>query len=205
MSGSLFLAGLIFALVGSYAIRIAFARIGLRPAAPLPHGTGHVMVHSALDKGMAWFFAGAVAAGTLAGIYRWLQLDEDWILGVVLVVFCAPACWVAFLYVRKQRNRVELTSAGLTWRRDSMAVSLPWSDVTGFSEALTAWIIRGRDGRTVRIDKLLVGAPTTFLDYLKTHASLRVYELAFGNIRPRAALRARLKQRFPPRQDSQSP
>jgi len=50
----------------------------------------------------------------------------------------------------------------------------------------------------------LVGTPTTFLDYLKTHVPSNVYELAFANIRPRDALRARLRIRFPPRKNSQS-
>jgi hypothetical protein len=125
------------------------------------------MVHSALDKSMAWFFAMAVAIGTLGGIYRCIQMDEDWGLAVVLVLFCTPACSVALLYLRRQRNRVILTNTGLTWKRGSVAVFMPWSDVTGFSEALTAWIIRDRNGRTLRIDKLLVGTPTTFLDYLR--------------------------------------
>jgi hypothetical protein len=204
MNPTFFIFGAVSVWVASYAIWIAFARIGLRAAMSLPDGTGHVMVHSALDKSMAWFFATAVAIGTLSGIYRWLQMDEDWGVAVVLVLFCTPACWVAFLYVRKQRNRVKLTNAGLTWQRDSMAVFTPWSDVTGFSEALTAWIIRDRNGRMLRIDKLLVGTATTFLDYLKAHVSSHIYELAFANIRPRAALRARLRARLPPRKDSQS-
>jgi hypothetical protein len=114
-----------------------------------------------------------------------------------VAILAAVFGWVAILYLRKQRNVIELTDSGVTWRRGSLSTVMLWSEVVGFAEApsSTAWIIRARDGRVLRVDKLLVGVPTTFIDYLRNYLPPPLFETAFAYVRPKAALRARIRKR----------
>jgi hypothetical protein len=193
---NLVLVGLLSAwMIGVYAILVAFAHIGRLPARPLADGSGHLMVHSIFEKSIAWVFAALVILGFVAGAVRIGQI-QSWGLGLYVLVLCILAGWLAGLYLRKQRNRVEFNEVGLTWRRGSKAISIAWSEVTRFTEApsMTALIVRARDGRTLPVDKLLVGTQTTFLEYLRTHLSTHLYETVFGYIRPRAAMRSLVKK-----------
>jgi hypothetical protein len=104
-----------------------------------------------------------------------------------------PLGWLCVLNLRRQWNVVELTETALTWRRRAAATTIAWADVSGFAEApsSTAWIVRASDGRTLRVDKLLIGVTTTFLEYCKAHLSASLYSTAFAYVRPLAARRAR--------------
>ena len=193
---ALFPACFVAAIVGTFSIYVLFARIGRLPARSLANNTGHVMVHAYLDKGIAWTFATLTVLGFTFGIYRAWQIKS---LGLALYVALLGALfgWVAFIYLRKQRNIIELTDYAITWQRGPLVTVIPWSDVVGFTEApsSTAWLIRARDGRTLRVDKLLVGVPTTFVDYLRKYLPPQLFDTALAYVRPKAALRALIRKR----------
>jgi hypothetical protein len=184
------------AIVGTCSIYVLFARIGRLPARSLANNSGHVMVHAHLDKGIAWTFATLVVLAFTSGIYRAWQI-ESWGLATFVAVFAALFGWVAFIYLRKQRNTIELTDSAITWRRGSLVTVILWSEVVGFTDApsSTAWLVRARDGRTLRVDKLLVGVPTTFVDYLRKYLSPQLFDTALAYVRPKAALRALIRRR----------
>jgi hypothetical protein len=187
---------LVTAIVVTASIYVLFARIGRLPAKSLANSSGHVMVHAHLDKGIAWTFASFVVLGFISGIYRAWQI-ESWGLAIYVAILAPLLGWVAFLYLRKQRNVIELTHSAITWRHGSLATVILWSEVVGFTEApsSTAWLVRARDGRTLRVDKLLVGVPTTFVDYLRMYLPPQLFETALFCVRPKAALRALIRKR----------
>jgi hypothetical protein len=186
----------IVAIVGTVTIYVLFARIARLPANSLPNNSGHVMVHAHLDKGIAWTFATLTVLGFASGIYRAWQI-ESWGLAIFVAILGPLFGWVAFLYLRKQRNVIELTDSAITWRRGSLVTVILWSEVVGFTEApsSTAWLVRARDGRTLRVDKLLVGVPTTFVDYLRKYLPPQLFDTALAYVRPKAALRALIRKR----------
>jgi hypothetical protein len=184
------------AIVGTFSIYVMLARIGRLSARSLANDSGHVMVHANLDKGIAWTFATLIVLGFASGIYRALQIESG-ALAIYVVVLAALFGWLAFIYLRKQRNIIELTDTAITWRRGSLVTVILWSDVVGFTEApsSTAWLVRARDGRTLRVDKLLVGVPTTFVDYLRKYLPPQLFDTALAYVRPKAALRALIRKR----------
>ncbi len=186
----------IAAIVGTLSLYVCFARIGRLPARALANNSGHEMVHAHLDKGIAWTFASLVVLGFISGIYRAWQF-ESWGFAIYVAILAALFGWVAFIYLRKQRNVIELTDSAITWRRGSLVTVILWSEVVGFAEApsATAWLVRARDGRTLRVDKLLVGVPTTFVDYLRMYLTPQLFETALFCVRPKAALRALIRKR----------
>lgn len=190
------LAGIIAAFTGPIVLNIALARIGRLPARSLPDNSGHLMVHASLDKCLAVVFASVIILGFTAGIYRAWQI-ESWGAAIFFFALSSLLGWMAFLNLRKQRNIIELTESAITWRRGSMVTVIPWSEVSGFAEApsSTAWIVRSRDGRMLRVDKLLVGVPTTFVDYLRKHLPPALFDTALAYVKPMTALRARIKKR----------
>jgi hypothetical protein len=193
---TLFPACFIAAIVGTASIYVFFARIGRLPARALANNSGHVMVHAHLDKGIAWTFATLIVLGFTSGIYRAWQI-ESWGLAIYVGILAALFGWVAFIYLRKQRNIIELTDSSITWRRGSLVTVILWSEVVGFTEApsSTAWLVRARDGQTLRVDKLLVGVPTTFVDYLRKYLPPQLFDTALACVRPKAALRALIRKR----------
>jgi hypothetical protein len=184
------------AIVGTLSIYVMLARIGRLPARSLADDSGHVLVHANLDKGIAWTFASLTLLGFISGIYRAWQIESG-ALAIYVVVLAALFGWLAFIYLRKQRNIIELTASAITWRRGSLVTVILWSDVVGFTEApsSTAWLVRARDGRTLRVDKLLVGVPTTFVEYLRKYLPPQLFDTAFAYVRPKAALRALIRKR----------
>jgi hypothetical protein len=184
------------AMVGTFSIYVLFARIGRLPARSLANNSGHVMVHARLDKAIAWTFATLIVLGFTSGIYRALQI-ESWGLAICVAALASLFGWVAFVYLRKQRNVIELTDSAITWRRGSLVTVILWSEVVGFTEApsSTAWLVRARDGRTLRVDKLLVGVPTTFVEYLRKYLSPQLFDTALAYVRPKAALSALIRKR----------
>jgi hypothetical protein len=141
---------------------------------------------------MALVFAILLGVGLPAGLFRAWQIGS---FGAALyfVALSVPLGWLCILNLRGQWNVVELTDTAITWRRDSLVTTIAWPDVSSFAEApsSTAWIVRAGDRRTIRVDKLLIGVTTTFLEYLKAHLSASLYETAFAYVRPLAAQRAR--------------
>lgn len=101
--------------------------------------------------------------------------------------------WPTALYLRRVRNRVELTDVGITQRRGTLRVFIPWSEVTKIAEA--PWPntlnIRGSDGRTLQLDKLLVGRRTV-LEYMRVHLPPHLYKAAFSYLLPLTALQQRV-------------
>jgi hypothetical protein len=186
----------IVAIVLTVSIYVLFARIGRLPARSLANNSGHLMVHAHLDKGIAWTFATLIVLGFTSGIYRAFQI-ESWGLAIYIAILAPLLGWIAFLYLRKQRNVIELTDSAITWRRGSLVTVILWSEVVGFTEApsSTAWLVLARDGRTLRVDKLLVGVPTTFIDYLRKYLPPQLFDTAFAYVRPKAALRALIRKR----------
>ena len=184
--------GLGFAFVACFALQSAFARLGRRPARALPGGSGHVLIHSNIEKSMALVFAILLGVGLPAGLFRAWQIGS---FGAALyfIALSVPLGWLCILNLRRQWNVVELTETALTWRRGRVVTSIAWTDVSRFAEApsSTAWIVRASDGETLRVDKLLIGVTTTFLDYVKAHLSASLYATAFAYVRPLAAQRAR--------------
>jgi hypothetical protein len=174
----------------------AFARTGTLAARPLPNNSGHVMRHAIFEQIMAFAFAVLVTAGLIIGIYRAVKIDS-WGLGIYIAILASFLGWLAILYMRKQRNVIELTDSAITWRRGSLVTVILWSEVVDFTEATssTAWLVRARDGRTLRVDKLLVGVPTTFVDYLRRYLPPQLFDTALLCLRPKTALRALIKKR----------
>jgi hypothetical protein len=128
--------------------------------------------------------------GFISGIYGAWQF-ESWGFAIYVAILAALFGWLAFIYLRKQRNVIELTDSAITWRRASLVTVILWSEVVGFNEApsSTAWLVRARDGRTLRVDKLLVVVPTTFVDYLRKYLPPQLFDTALFCVRPKAALR----------------
>jgi hypothetical protein len=186
----------IVAIVGTVSIYVLFSRIARLPASSLPNNSGHVMDHAHLDKGIAWTFATLTVLGFASGIYRACQI-ESWGLAIYVAILAPLFGWVALLYLRKQRNVIELTDSAITWRRGSLETVILWPEVVGFTEApsSTAWLVRARDGRTLRVDKLLVGVPTTFVDHLRKYLPPQLFDSALAYVRPKAALRALIRKR----------
>jgi hypothetical protein len=186
----------IVAIAGTFSVYVLFARIGRLPARTLANNAGHVMVHAHLDKGIAWTFATLVVLGFISGIYRAWQF-QSWGFAIYVAILAALFGWLAFIYLRKQRNVIELTDSAITWRRGSLVTVILWSEVVGFTEApsSTAWLVRARDGRTLRVDKLLVGVPTTFVEYLRKYLPPLLFDTALFCVRPRTALRALIRKR----------
>jgi hypothetical protein len=61
------------------------------------------MVHANLDKGIAWTFATLIVLGLASGIYRAWQIESG-ALAIYVVILAALFGWLAFIYLRKQRN-----------------------------------------------------------------------------------------------------
>ena len=189
------LAGMIVSFTAIVLLNIALKRIGRLPARSLADGSGHLMVHAVLDKCLAVIFAAAVVLGFTAGIYRAWQLGS-WGAAIYFCALALPLGLLAFLNLRRQGNRIELTDSAITWRRGELKTIIPWSEISGFAEApsSTAWVIRSRNGRTLRVDKLLVGVPTTFVDYLRKHLPKSLFNTALAYVRPMTALRLRIEK-----------
>jgi hypothetical protein len=66
------------------------------------------MVHAHLDKGIAWTFSTLIVLDFTSGIYRAWQI-ESFGLATFVAVLALLFGWVAFNYLRKQRNTIELT------------------------------------------------------------------------------------------------
>jgi hypothetical protein len=186
-----FLLGLLAAVVSLVALWKQLARLGQLPARELPDGTGHLMVHSAMEKVLAYAFALVVPALAIVGIgLTWR--DGNWGFGLYTFALCAIFGWPTALYLRRVRNRVELTGAGITQRRGRLRVFIPWTEVTKITEA--PWPntlnIRGSNGRTLQLDKLLVGRRTV-LEYMRAHLPPHLYQAAFAYLSPLTALRQR--------------
>jgi hypothetical protein len=183
-------------IVGLVVLKSALVRIGRRPARYLPDSSSYLMVHAPLEKCLAVLFVALVISGLTAGIFRAWQIDS---LGAAIffVALAVPLGWMAFLNLLKQRNTIELTDSAISWRRGSVVTTIKWTEVSGFAEApsSTAWIVRSRDGRTLRVDKLLVGVPTTFVEYLRKHLSESLFSTALAYVLPMTALRLRIEKR----------
>jgi hypothetical protein len=190
------LAGTVVYIVGLVVLKSALVRIGRLPARFRPDSSSHLMVHAPLEKCLAVLFAASVVAGLTAGIYRAWQIDSAGA-ACLFVALAVPLGWMAFLNLLKQRNTIELTDSAISWRRGSMVTIIKWTEVSGFAEApsSTAWLVRSRDGRTLRVDKLLVGVPTTFVEYLRKHLSESLFNTALAYVRPMLALRLRIEKR----------
>jgi hypothetical protein len=192
---SIFAGGIVAFVAMNLSLFIVFARMGSLPARESPDQSGHVLKHALIEKVFATFFSVLVVVGFMVGIYAALR-EGSWLLGLYVSILFPPFGWISALYLRKQRNVIELTEVGMTWRRGTLSTAIRWNDVSGFSEApsSTAWIIRAKDGRTLRVDKLLIGVPTTFVEYLRKYLPPSLFDTSFAYVRPKAALRARINR-----------
>ncbi|HEY4214448.1 MAG TPA: hypothetical protein VGM84_23425 [Steroidobacteraceae bacterium] len=169
------------------------ARLGQLPARELPDRAGHLMVHAAVETRCAYAFATMVPAFAVFALYITWR-DGNWGFGLYCFALCAIFGWPAALYVRRVRNRIELTEAGITQCRGTLRVFIPWAEVRKISEAPwpNALNIRGSNGLTLQLDKLLIGRPTV-LEYMRAHLPPHLYQAAFSYLLPLTALRQRVR------------
>lgn len=165
--------------------------IARRPAQELPQG-GHLLVHSPPEKVIAWSFLGTVTVLIPVGIYYvWLASGVG---GELYIISLGGLCgWVSLLYLRSVYNRIELTSTGIRQRRLSVDVLIPWPEVSRITEAPlpTAVLIHGRNGKTVRLDKVMVGLPIVFT-YFRQFLSSELNSSALSYLLPQTALQLRI-------------
>jgi hypothetical protein len=160
-----------------------------RPA-PLPEGV-HSLVHSAPEKVLAWSMLSAIVILTLVGIF--FAWSASGVGGELYIMSVGGLCgWASALYLRSVYNRIELTSIGIRQRRFNLDVFIPWPEIARITEAPfpTAVLIHGQNGRTVRLDKKMVGLPIVFT-YFHEFLSPRLNSSAVNLLRPETALRMR--------------
>lgn len=165
--------------------------IARQPAQPLTEG-GYLLRHSAPEQVLAWSMLSAVAVLTLLGSY--FVWRASGVGGELYVISVGGLCgWGSALYLRSVYNRIELNAIGIRQRRCSIDVFIPWPEVARITEAPfpTAVLIHGRDGKTVRLDKIMVGLPIIFT-YFHEHLSPQLNSSAINLLRPETALRMRV-------------
>jgi len=172
----------------------ALGRQGASPQGrptPLPEGV-HSLVHSAPEKVLAWSMLSAIVVLTLVGIY--FVWSASGVGGELYTMSLGGLCgWASALYLRSVYNRIELTAMGIRQRRFSLDVFIPWPEIARITEAPfpTAVLIHGQNGRTVRLDKKMVGLPIVFT-YFHAFLSPQLNTSAVNLLRPETALRMRV-------------
>lgn len=158
-------------------------RASRRGAIPLDDGGGDRLVYPQSLKVIGYVgLLGSIALLGFAAYALWQS--ATWAAAntggaaafvIVMCLVCGGFGWLSLYLINKGRTYFDLTATGLTERRGSYCLCMPWADIVQVrvTWAGTRLVVCNAKGERIKLDRTLVGI-STLTQYLQRHLPANV-------------------------------